>query len=566
MYILRGALRNISRAKGRNILMGIIALVIAVSSCLALSIRESAKKEKEDLLSSSTISAQITMDRTAVMQNAQAADGEFSRDTAASALQEMDAMTLEEYEAYASVDGVASTNYSVTVSLSAGEEVDPVDVTGSFSRTEEDTGTQEAAGGSGGSFNGEAAGGRGSFQGKMGTQGDFTLIGYSEAAAMTNFLDGTASVTEGSAIEAAIFSGTTVTAEDGTVAYACMIHQELATQNELAVGDVFTLCNPNDEAETVSFFIASIYTADSTQDAGIMQFSTATDTANQIYLSAEALTEILENSAAGATVTTDETTGRTTSTAMTSQLAYHYIFATVEDYDIFSAAMEEVLPDGYTISSTDLAAYENSLLPLENLSQMADWFLVVVFAIGAVILIILHIFHIRERKYEIGVLAAMGMKKGKIALQFFTEILVVTMAAMILGAGIGACTSVPVTNALLSSQISANTAQAETLQANFGEDTKIGAAGKDANMGGFGDGTLPQNGIGDAGALGGKGGFMGNMVQSAANYVDSVSYATDLTVVLELLGVGLLLTILSSLTALICILRYEPLQILSNRD
>lgn len=77
----------------------------------------------------------------------------------------------------------------------------------------------------------------------------------------------------------------------------------------------------------------------------------------------------------------------------------------------------------------------------------------VILAIGAVILIVLHIFAIRERKYEIGVLAAIGMKKWKIAVQFLTESLCITFCALIIGAGIGAVSSVPVTNHLLAQQI-----------------------------------------------------------------------------------------------------------------
>lgn len=67
-------------------------------------------------------------------------------------------------------------------------------------------------------------------------------------------------------------------------------------------------------------------------------------------------------------------------------------------------------------------ALENSMTPLNTLSTMAGWFLIVILLIGAVILIVLNIFNVRERKYEIGVLTAMGMKKGKVALQFLTEI------------------------------------------------------------------------------------------------------------------------------------------------
>ena len=43
MYIVRNALRSIARSKGRSILTGIIIFVIALASCLALSIREAAK-------------------------------------------------------------------------------------------------------------------------------------------------------------------------------------------------------------------------------------------------------------------------------------------------------------------------------------------------------------------------------------------------------------------------------------------------------------------------------------------------------------------------------------------
>ena len=39
MYIIRNALKCIGRSKGRNILIGIIVLVIAISACIGLSIR-----------------------------------------------------------------------------------------------------------------------------------------------------------------------------------------------------------------------------------------------------------------------------------------------------------------------------------------------------------------------------------------------------------------------------------------------------------------------------------------------------------------------------------------------
>lgn len=68
MYIIKNALRNIVRYKSRNVLIGIIVLVIAVSACIALSIKESAVKVKEDTLSYTTITAQISINRDKIMK------------------------------------------------------------------------------------------------------------------------------------------------------------------------------------------------------------------------------------------------------------------------------------------------------------------------------------------------------------------------------------------------------------------------------------------------------------------------------------------------------------------
>lgn len=42
MYILKNALKSVARIKGRSVLIGIVVLIIATSSCVALSIKNSA--------------------------------------------------------------------------------------------------------------------------------------------------------------------------------------------------------------------------------------------------------------------------------------------------------------------------------------------------------------------------------------------------------------------------------------------------------------------------------------------------------------------------------------------
>lgn len=66
MYIIKNAWKSIIRNKGRNLLMIIIALVIALSACVSLSIREAANKAKEETLSALTVKAQLSFDRTSM--------------------------------------------------------------------------------------------------------------------------------------------------------------------------------------------------------------------------------------------------------------------------------------------------------------------------------------------------------------------------------------------------------------------------------------------------------------------------------------------------------------------
>lgn len=66
---------------------------------------------------------------------------------------------------------------------------------------------------------------------------------------------------------------------------------------------------------------------------------------------------------------------------------------------------------------------------------------------------------------------------------------------------------------------------------------------------------------GMTGMIGGKGQAM-----AAVDYISNVTSATDFTVLMQLLGIGIVLTLVASVVSIIFITRYEPLRILSNRD
>ena len=558
MYILKNALKSISRSKGRNVLIGIIVLVISVAACIGLSIQNAAEDAREATLEGITITAQISVDRNSMMsdmmENMQPGeDGgmpSFDRDSFRDNMNAIESLTVEEMQQYAKLDSVKSFYYTMSVSMD-GSEIEPV--SNSSSEEDDDSEATEDSGQNGqgmGMFGGGMPGGmfgKGFERGTMGEQGDFTLVGYSSDEAMVEFLDGTCKIVDGNVFE------------EGTEKYQCIITDELATYNDISVGDVIKIANPNDDEEIYELEVVGTYnnSQSTVTMGGMMQgFSTSSDAANQIYLSYNALNAIIATSSENAEETTDSDTGITTTTALPAQTSGTYVFATVEDYEAFSKDVYDAgLSEDYTVSSGDITQYENSLLPLENLSEMAMYFLIVVFAIGGIILVVLNIFNVRERKYEVGVLTAIGMKKSKVSMQFVLETLIVTIAFVIIGGSIGAVSSVPVTNSLLASQIEAQQTQSENDGEAFGRDTNFDRGNMPGGMSGGNMPSMPN--FED---------FADDFMGTATDYVQEVSTATDFGVLLQLLGIGVLLALVASAASVIFITRYDPLKILANRD
>lgn len=122
MYILKNALRNITRAKGRNILIGCIAFVIGLSACLALSIREAADRERESGLSDLNITATICVDRQSMMEDMRKNAEETEQPDSGSMkdwMSSMKELSLEELKTYAQAKSVHDFYYTESVSLNA---------------------------------------------------------------------------------------------------------------------------------------------------------------------------------------------------------------------------------------------------------------------------------------------------------------------------------------------------------------------------------------------------------------------------------------------------------------
>lgn len=442
---------------------------------------------------------------------------------------------------FRSTESVEDFCYTLTAAFNGTDELLPVT---DDTDDEEDTNSNQGFFGGGMSFPGGGRGDSGMF-----SSSDFSVIGYSSDNSMTAFVDGTASVLEGGTIF-----------EEGTTESVCVISEELAIFNDLSVGDTIVLTNPSVETGTYEVTIVGVYQSSSNNDFSMSMFGKSQDPANQIYMSAAALQTILDASEDVSTTVTDESTGRESESKITGSIEATYVFENVEKYNAFESEARALgLDDAYAISSSDLTAFENSLTPLKTLSTMSGWFLVVILIIGAIILIVLNIFNVRERKYEVGVLTAMGMKKWKVATQFICEILVVTVIAVFIGAGIGAVSSVPVTNALLAGQVESQTSQQAQMDENFGRPGNFGGGMPGGDMGGEMPSAIPDG-------MGGGNNPFETMFNRAGDYITEVNSAMNLTVVLQMLGVGLLLTLTAIMASVSFIMRYDPLKILANRD
>ena len=550
MYIFKNALRCIGRSKGRNILIGIIALVIAVSACIGLSIRQAAEIAKSSALEGMSVSATIQYDRASAMGNMGGgrpgmgggfSGGGFDPSQIAGIMGGDSSLTLEEYQKYAEAESVQDFYYTLTAYVNGSDSFSPVSDETDDSSEEDKSSSSENS-----KFPGMGAMGGKDFG--RGASGDFSVIGYSSDSSMTEFMSGTSSIVEGKMFE------------EGASDLNCVISEELAMYNGLSVGSTIIITNPSLDTETYTLTVTGIYTSSANNDFSMSMFGASQDPANRIYMSAAALQTVLDASEKNSVTVTDDY-NRESESRMEGTLSATYTFA---DTDAYYAFEEEVralgLNESYTVSSTDISSYENSLTPLNTLSTMAGWFLIVILIIGGIILVVLNIFNVRERKYEVGVLTAMGMKKWKVAAQFMCEILVVTMIAVIIGAAIGAVSSVPVTNALLEGQVVSQNNQQDKMDQSFG---------RPGNMGGGFPGGMPSDIPSDMPDLPDNmsgGNPFEDMLGGAKNYITEVDSAMNLTVVFQMIGVGLLLTLVASAASVMFIMRYDPLKILSNRD
>lgn len=519
MYILKNSVISIVRNKGRNILIGIIILVISAASTVTLAIRNTAKNIVEDYEEANDIIASISFNRNQLTENFKG--GEDAEKENIEAFNNIEQITLDDVKNYGDSSYLKGYYYVYATSLDSDTLSKATDT---FEYEVEDTQTSTTTSSySTGSQSDMPDGmqqGEGmhthtdtntttvitrsmeTFESNRNLTGDFEIDGYSSYDAMTDFVSGDYTIEEGTMISD--FSG-----------FECVINSELATLNEISVGDTITFKNSNTSV-TYDFTVVGIY-------------KDSSDTGDTKNMYSQSSNTIITGSGVVESLVQEDS-------SLTTSITPSFIVLNEESIDSFTEELKNKgLSDYYSVE-TNLEELKNATKSISNVETFATTFLLITLGISAVILFTINMINIRERKYEIGVFRTIGMSKFKLTIQFLLELLIVTIIMLFIGAGIGASLSKQVGNYLLTSEISDMEDSNQEISNNFGKD--------------FGGGDMPME-------------FSGTV---NANVIDSIDAVVDYTVVLQLLGIGIALTLISSLASLISIQRFSPLTILKERS
>jgi putative ABC transport system permease protein len=324
---------------------------------------------------------------------------------------------------------------------------------------------------------------------------NFTIIGNSTLESLQEFKDGKRKIIDGKMYKEK---------------NECIVSEELAKLNNIKVGDFIEINRVgNKDGKPYKLKVSGIY-FDSIDEYGGMPFKQA---------SMNKRNEIL----------TDLETSQSIVGGEDLYLQAKYYLKNPEMIKDFEKEIRDKgLSDNYIVS-TDEASYNKIVGPVEGLGSTTSMFILVVLGLGSIILILLNTLSIRERKYEIGVLRAIGMKKGKVALGLITESLMITVICLGIGIGVGSVVSQPVSNSLLQKQIESQK------QAQSNQDQGFSVV---------------------AGSITGA---------TDEDAISEIDVSLNKKALLEVTGVALLIVLVSSGVGVRYITKYEPRKILTER-
>lgn len=431
MYIFNNAMKNLGRNKGRNLMVLTIALLTLTSVTLSFSIKTISELAITRYQNSFCVDAAIDYDWEKLEQDfppkiSENTDGSITQESSF----ELPEISFEDYLKYADSQYVKGTKYNVACNFACdtltsvpdntheGEEwvslegmtLDEIMSYFNVSSKEElfDFGIIEN---------------ENELQRILDSKPDLvgTLIGYTDLSIVDDFANNANKLESGHFPE-----------QDNE----CIVSSKYAEHNNLNIGDTLSVSGPSkSDTETITLTITGIYAAHRAEASA--------ETVGDVYGHVYTTFNTLKNS------------------------GFHYIWvgnavyqlANPEDAKLFEKELYEKGLSKYRILSylNSSDEYTKNTEPLKNISRIAEIFTLAASIIGAAILLLISFFNIRERKYEIGVLRAMGMKKSGIARGMVYETLTIMLISFILSVLLGFTLTKPVATALLRDLTGVNT-------------------------------------------------------------------------------------------------------------
>lgn len=322
---------------------------------------------------------------------------------------------------------------------------------------------------------------------------NLVVIGHSELSLMEEFQIGFREISKGNMYQKET---------------ECVISEELSKLNQLDVGDTITVTNVDSLEYTLTLIISGIYTDGTTAQSNGSSWA-VNNRRNEILTSYD-------------TMSKQGTEGVHTQ-------AVFYLKSPGDAMQFEEEVREMGLPEIYNVN-TDASSYNQIVKPVEGLNKVSILLSSIIFIFGGTVIVLLSVLLVRERKYEIGVLRAMGLEKKRVAYGFIMESLLVLILCFCIGVSIGTVAAQPVANIILEDQIQIAKESQFVAVGNYGE----GVMTDESNQ------TIEYSEL--------------NNIE-ITNSVQSMALTISLAVVLGFI---------SSAVGLIYIMRYEPLKLLTQ--
>ncbi|WP_434779978.1 ABC transporter permease [Enterococcus thailandicus] len=505
MNFIKRALKSTKVKWGRSLLLFAVFTAILVFVLAGLTIRSAAEQAASEAQKEVGATVTLSANREASFQKpAETATSETDSDGTAQERIDpgsfsLTPVSLEDAQKIADLTDVKSYSFESSASALASDGITAISSSDSTDSSAESTDANQPMGG-------DMPGG-----GQM-TQADFQVTGVLTSAQNSTFSSGTATITDGEGID-----------ESDKDTNQVLIEQTLATANDLAVGDTFTITSSEDEETTYELTVKGIYESSASSNSMGMQFSMM-NPSNTLYTSYTLANEL---------------NGTAEDNTIDSAV---YTLADPENMDDFLAKAKKLIDtDTFSLQSND-AAYQSMLEPLNNVASFSKNVVLLVAVAGIIILTLIIMITIRERRHELGVLLSLGESRIKIILQLFTEVAL----CMILALGVAAVSGNVVANVVGQQLLEQQTNSDQNTQTNDAKSQRP-------------DGENP----------GGRGGQMGAPGSNSnpfavSDEVSKLSINVTPTQIGFLALVALGISLLSVCLASIGILRLNPRKILLN--